>query len=50
MSAAILSKYAQGLDASPGADSMALHGCHLGAQIMADLDGKNWGLADYVKR
>ncbi len=50
MSAAILSKYAQGLDASPGADSMALHGRHLGAQIMADLDGKNWGLADYVKR
>jgi NADH-quinone oxidoreductase subunit F len=29
---------------------MALHGRHLGAQIMADLDGKNWGLADYVKR
>ena len=50
MSAAILSQYAQGLDASPGADSMALHGRHLGAQIMADLDGKNWGLADYVKR
>jgi NADH-quinone oxidoreductase subunit F len=50
MSAATLSKYAQGLDASPGADSMALHGRHLGAQIMADLDGKNWGLADYVKR
>jgi len=50
MSAAILSKYSQGLDASPGADSMALHGRHLGAQIMVDLDGKNWGLADYVKR
>jgi NADH-quinone oxidoreductase subunit F len=50
MSAAILSKYSQGLDASVGADSMALHGRHLGAQIMADLDGKNWGLADYVKR
>jgi NADH-quinone oxidoreductase subunit F len=50
MSAAILSKYSQGLDASPGIDSMALHGRHLGAQIMADLDGKNWGLADYVKR
>jgi NADH-quinone oxidoreductase subunit F len=50
MSAAILSKYSQGLDASPGVDSMALHGRHLGAQIMADLDGKNWGLADYVKR
>lgn len=50
MSAAILSKYSQGLDASPGVDSMALHGRHLGPQIMADLDGKNWGLADYVKR
>ena len=50
MSTAILSKYSQGLDASPGVDSMALHGRHLGAQIMADLDGKNWGLADYVKR
>jgi NADH-quinone oxidoreductase subunit F len=50
MSAAILSKYSQGLDAVPGIDSMALHGRHLGAQIMADLDGKNWGLADYVKR
>jgi NADH-quinone oxidoreductase subunit F len=50
MSAAILSKYSQGLDAAPGIDSMGLHGRHLGAQIMADLDGKNWGLADYVKR
>lgn len=50
MSAAILSKYSQGLDASPGADSMALHGRHLGPQIMADLDGKNWSLTDYVKR
>ena len=50
MSAAILSKYSQGLDASPGVDSMALHGRHVGPQIMADLDGKNWGLADYVKR
>ena len=50
MSAAILSKYSQGLDASPGIDSMGLHGRHIGAQIMADLDGKNWGLADYVKR
>ena len=50
MSATILSKYSQGLDAAPGIDSMGLHGRHLGAQIMADLDGKNWGLADYVKR
>jgi NADH-quinone oxidoreductase subunit F len=29
---------------------MGLHGRHRGAQIMADLDGKNWSLADYVKR
>lgn len=52
MSAAILSKYSQGLDASPGtlADSMALHGRHIGPQIMAALDGNNWRLADYVKR
>lgn len=50
MSAAILSKYSQGLDVSAGSDSMALHGRHLGPQIMADLDGKNWRLADYVKR
>jgi NADH-quinone oxidoreductase subunit F len=50
--AAILSKYAQGLIASPGtpADSMGLHGRHMGAQIMAGLDGNNWRLADYVKR
>ena len=50
--AAILSKYGQGLIASPGtpADSMALHGRHIGPQIMADLDGNNWRLADYVKR
>ena len=50
--AAILSKYAQGLIASPGApaDSMGLHGRHMGAQIMAGLNGNNWRLADYVKR
>ena len=50
--AAILSKYAQGLIASPGtpADSMGLHGRHMGAQIMAGLDGNNWRLTDYVKR
>jgi NADH-quinone oxidoreductase subunit F len=50
--AAILSKYAQGLIASPGApaDSMGLHGRHMGAQIMAGLDGNNWRLSDYVKR
>ncbi len=53
MSAGILEKYAQGLIAAPGGDlasSMALHGRHIGAQIMAGLDGTNWGLEDYVKR
>ena len=51
--AAILQKYSQGLVAAPANDlpgSMALHGRHLGPQIMADLDSNNWRLADYVKR
>ena len=51
--ASILQKYSQGLIAAPANDlpaSMALHDRHLGPQIMADLDGKNWRLADYVKR
>jgi NADH-quinone oxidoreductase subunit F len=26
------------------------HGRHIGAQIFADLDGRNWGLADYLAR
>jgi NADH-quinone oxidoreductase subunit F len=50
---AILQKYSQGLVAAPNNDlpnSMGLHGRHLGPQIMADLDGSNWRLADYVKR
>lgn len=34
---------------SQGAES-AFHGRHLGAQIMADLDGKNWRLKDYETR
>ncbi|MBV7481883.1 NADH-quinone oxidoreductase subunit NuoF [Bordetella sp. BOR01] len=44
---------AQGLDPNPLNDlsnSMCLHGRHLGAQILADLDGNNWRLQDYVKR
>ena len=51
--ASILQKYSQGLIAAPANDlpaSMALHDRHLGPQIMADLDGNNWRLADYVKR
>ncbi|MCD8503682.1 MAG: NADH-quinone oxidoreductase subunit NuoF [Burkholderiaceae bacterium] len=50
---AVLEKYSQGLDPAPQGDlanSMALHGRHISPQIMADLDGKNWRLADYVKR
>ena len=53
MSAAILQKYSQGLNSNPGGDlatSMALHGRHISPQILADLDGNNWRLADYVKR
>ena len=50
---AVLEKYSQGLDPAPQGDlvnSMALHGRHIAPQIMADLDGQNWRLADYVKR
>ncbi|MFO7747197.1 MAG: NADH-quinone oxidoreductase subunit NuoF [Orrella sp.] len=49
----VLEKYSQGLDPNPGNDldsSMCLHGRHLAPQIVADLDGQNWRLADYVKR
>lgn len=30
--------------------AVSLHDRHLQAQILADLDGNNWGLADYEKR
>ncbi len=49
----VLEKYSHGLDPAPEqnlAQSMSLHGRHLGAQIMAELDGENWRLEDYVKR
>lgn len=49
----ILQKYSQGLDPAPFGDlpgSMALHGRHISPQIMADLDGQNWHLNEYVKR
>lgn len=48
-----LQKYSQGLLPNPGQDlsnSMALHGRHIKPQILADLNGDNWRLADYVKR
>jgi len=44
---------AQGLDPNPLNDlsnSMCLHGRHIAPQIMADVDGSNWHLQDYVKR
>lgn len=50
---AVLQKYSHGLDPAPGQDfanSMGLHGRHISPQIMAELDGNNWRLADYVKR
>ncbi|MBB1596026.1 MULTISPECIES: NADH-quinone oxidoreductase subunit NuoF [unclassified Achromobacter] len=46
-------QFAQGLDPNPLNDvsnSMCLHGRHIQPQIMADVDGENWRLADYVKR
>lgn len=50
---AMLQQFSQGLDGNPGNDlsnSMLFHGRHIGAQIVAGLDGSNWGLDDYVKR
>lgn len=44
---------AQGLDPNPAHDlsnSMCLHGRHIAPQIMADVDGDNWHLQDYLKR
>lgn len=46
-------QFAQGLDPNPLNDesnSMCLHGRHIKPQIMADVDGANWHLEDYVKR
>jgi NADH-quinone oxidoreductase subunit F len=53
MSAPFLKQFSHGLDPNPGNDlsnSLSLHGRHIGAQILADLDGTNWRLDDYVKR
>jgi len=50
----VLKKYAEGLVADPAgndpARTMCLHGRHIAPQIMADLDGANWRLNDYVAR
>ena len=46
-------QFAQGLDPNPLNDvsnSMCLHGRHITPQIMADVDGANWRLEEYVKR
>jgi NADH-quinone oxidoreductase subunit F len=31
-------------------EATCFHGRHIGAQIYADLNGRNWHLADYVAR
>lgn len=49
----ILKKFSEGLAIAPGNDlprSMIFHGRHIKPQIVADLDGTNWRLEDYVKR
>jgi NADH-quinone oxidoreductase subunit F len=46
-------QFSQGLDPNPMHDlsqSMCLHGRHIEPQILADVDGHNWRLEDYVKR
>ncbi|MDQ8032555.1 MAG: NADH-quinone oxidoreductase subunit F, partial [Bordetella sp.] len=46
-------RLAQGLEPNPSNDlstSMVFHGRHIQPQIMADVNGDNWRLADYVKR
>jgi len=49
----VLKKFGQGLEVAPDGDlsrSMIFHGRHIKPQIVADLDGENWRLEDYVKR
>ncbi|MBP6020593.1 MAG: NADH-quinone oxidoreductase subunit NuoF [Burkholderiaceae bacterium] len=49
----VLKSLSQGLIADPANDlsrSMIFHGRHINPQIVAGLDGNNWGLEDYVKR
>ena len=51
--AEILKQFSEGLDVAPNNDvsrSMIFHGRHIQPQIVADLDGSNWRLEDYVKR
>jgi len=49
----ILNQFSQGLQVAPDNDSsrsMIFHGRHIKPQIVAGLDGSNWGLQDYIKR
>ncbi|UYO92708.1 NADH-quinone oxidoreductase subunit NuoF [Pollutimonas sp. M17] len=49
----LLQQFSQGLTPNPGPDlatSMVFHDRHINPQIVAGLDGTNWGLEDYVKR
>lgn len=49
----LLQSLSQGLVVDPANDlsrSMIFHGRHINPQIVAGLDGDNWGLEDYVKR
>lgn len=49
----ILQSFSEGLTIAPNNDlsrSMIFHGRHIDPQIVANLDGTNWRLDDYVKR
>ncbi|MEO6984926.1 MAG: NADH-quinone oxidoreductase subunit NuoF [Paralcaligenes sp.] len=49
----LLDQFSQGLEVAPDNDlsrSLLFHGRHINPQIVAGLDGHNWGLDDYVKR
>lgn len=49
----VLQQLSQGLQIDPGSSlstSMIFHDRHINPQIVAGLDGSNWGLDDYVKR
>jgi len=49
----LLHQFSQGLAPNPGADlstSMIFHDRHINPQIVAGLDGSNWGIDDYIKR
>lgn len=51
--AEILKQFSEGLAVAPNNDvscSMIFHGRHIQPQIVADLDGSNWRLEDYIKR